>query len=106
MDLYLHQLLLKIFDMLKPGGIIISEIPKKNNWPGHCKYYFDISTFYSMNLDFEILELKNVFYEGAHLGDNIYSAMKKIHPGEFRTLEKDLIKNIQIIDSYEDPQSY
>ena len=93
-----------IFDMIKPGGIIISEIPKKNNWAGHCKYYFDISTFYSMNLDFEILELKNIFYEGQ--GDLIYSVMRKIHSDEFKTKEYDLIENIQIIDSYQDPQGY
>jgi hypothetical protein len=90
--------------MLKPGGIIISAIPKKGHWPGHCKFYFDETSFNSMNLDFESIKIQDINYESQ--GPLIYSEMKKIHDGEFKTVEHDLIRTIQVIGNYKDKIGY
>jgi hypothetical protein len=91
-----------IFDMVKVGGLVINEIPKKGNWPGHCKYYFDEKTFESLYLDFEIVDMQDRMWEGN--GNNIYCVLKKNHSGSFRTSQSDFISNIEIITDYQDGQ--
>lgn len=93
-----------IFDMTKLGGIIINEIPKKNHWPGHCKYYFDETTFESMKKDFKILEVKDVIFDSQ--GPLIFCVMKKINDKEFLTTEKQLTEHILIVQSFNDTQGH
>ena len=93
-----------IFLLLKPNGIVISEIPYIHNWPNHCKYYVTDTTFESMNADFSIVSKSFTKWERdglLHL-----SVLKKIHNGEFKTSESTIISNIHIIsDNFIDYQS-
>jgi hypothetical protein len=91
-----------IFDMVKLNGIVISEIPKKDNWHNHCKYYFDEDTFKSMHLDFKIIDIQDRWWEGN--GNNIYCVMEKTHQNKFKTQEKILLDSITIIEGYNDGQ--
>ena len=91
-----------IFKMLKKDGIIISEIPKIGNWPNHCKYYFDENSFKALNLDFQILDIKDVFWDSN--GYNIYSVMSKKHDGNFKTEENYFLSQIDIKENYHDGQ--
>lgn len=93
-----------IFDMTRLDGIVISEIPKKGSWAGHCKYYFDESTFHSLNKDFSIVEMMDVHYDGT--GNLIYCVLKKMHSGSFKTSEKELLNNMLIIQDFDDFQGY
>jgi hypothetical protein len=93
-----------VFDMVKPGGIVINAVPKKGAWPNHCKYYFDESTFESMYLDFDIIEMRDIIYEDN--GALIYCVMQKIHNDEFKTIESDLMKFIDIVENYVDRIGY
>lgn len=93
-----------IFDITKPGGLVISEIPKRGNWIGHCKYYFDENSFKSMNKDFEIVEFKDVVLDSQ--GALIFCVMKKKNNSQFSTTETQLLKSIQIIESFDDTQGY
>lgn len=93
-----------MFEMLKVGGILINEIPKKGNWEGHCKYYVDEKLLEVLEKDFEILEKKDVYYEGS--GNLFFFVLKKKHDKEFQTSEFRLMEAIQIIDSYVDNQGH
>jgi hypothetical protein len=90
------------FRMLVEGGIMINEIPKKGHWEGHCKFYFDESAVASMQRDFEILEMQDIFYEDA--GNLLYFVLRKKHNGEFITSENDLMSTVQVIENYNDKQ--
>jgi hypothetical protein len=92
-----------IFDMTKYEGIVINEIPKKGNWPNHCKYYFDEDTFKSLKNDFSIIDIQDINY-----GDNmdlIYCVLKKINSKSFKTKEIDFLNQIEIVD-IQDSQGY
>jgi len=93
-----------IFDMTKTDGIVISEIPKKGHWGGHCKYYFDEESFYSMSKDFSIIDMKDIHYDGC--GNLIYCVLKKIHSDNFKTSELELLDSITIIEDFIDFQGY
>jgi hypothetical protein len=93
-----------IFDITKLGGLVINEIPKKENWPGHCKFYFDESTFEVMKKDFEIVEVKDIEYE--RNGALIFCVLRKTHDKEFLTTSDELLEKILIIDSFDDKQGY
>jgi hypothetical protein len=93
-----------IFEMLTLNSVVINEIPKKNNWPNHCKYYFDGDTFNSLSEDFVILEMRDVFYEGQ--GDLIYCVLRKKHEGQFKTKEENFINSIHIDHTFKDPQGH
>lgn len=91
-----------IFNMLKYNGIVINEIPKKNNWSNHCKYYFDEDTFKTMSDDFEIIDIQDIPYDGN--GDLIYCVIKKIHQDKFKCKKQKLLDSITIIEDYIDYQ--
>ena len=93
-----------IFQMLKTGGIVISEIPKKGNWAGHCKYYFDYSTFLSLDQDFEIIEIRDNYYQGQ--GYLIFCIMRKKHSGDFLSDKEKFLSNIEVVEEYIDNQGY
>jgi hypothetical protein len=95
-----------IFDMLKIGGLSINEIPKKNNWPGHCKYYFDESTVESLKKDFETIEIQDVNYPYPGAGDLLFFVLKKKHDLEFMTTENELMQNILTIENHFDQQGH
>jgi hypothetical protein len=99
-----HTCWKNIFNMTKPGGIVISEIPKKENWKGHCKYFFDESTFESLSKDFKILDIQDVHYSGS--GNLIYCVLEKIHSDSFKTTESEFMSTMEIIENYNDPQGY
>jgi glutathione peroxidase-family protein len=92
-----------IFEMTKHGGIVISEIPKKDNWEGHCKYYFDEISFSSLKKDFTIIDIQDVNYNN---GDLIYCVLKKTNMKLFNTKEIDFLNNITIIEDYNDNQGH
>jgi hypothetical protein len=89
-----------VFDMTKPGGIVINTIPKKGSWVNHCKYYFDESSFESMSSDFEIIEMKDIIDN--ENGALIYCVQKRINDGEFKTTEDKLMKTVDVDHSYVD----
>jgi len=35
-----YQLFKNAHDMCKVNGIIINIVPREDNWPGHCRYYY------------------------------------------------------------------
>jgi hypothetical protein len=51
-----------IHDLLSDGGIVISELPEKGSWKGHCKYYIDYSFMKVMSKDFEIIDYRSTYY--------------------------------------------
>jgi hypothetical protein len=93
-----------IFEMVKEGGFVINEIPKKGSWSKHCKFYFDEETFNSLSNDFEVIEFKDIFYEGQ--GNLIYCVLKKIHSDAFLTKEDEFISKIEIDKDFEDTQGF
>jgi hypothetical protein len=99
-----HTCWKNIFDMLKPDGLVISEIPRKNNWPNHCKYYYDEVSFNSLSDDFIIMEISNIFYDGQ--GDLIYTVLRKKHDGEFKTTTYNLMNSVQVDQYFVDPQGH
>jgi len=92
------------FEMMKEGGIVISEIPKKGSWSNHCKYYFDENTFLAMYRDFEIIEMLDIHYDVQ--GYLIYTVMKKRHNGCFLTTEDELMSNVEVIYGFNDRIGY
>lgn len=92
-----------IFDMVKHEGIVINEIPKKDNWGGHCKYYFDEISFSSLKKDFTIIDIQDINYGAGNL---IYCVLKKINMKSFSTKETDFLNSITIIEDYNDSQGY
>lgn len=93
-----------IFEMLKIGGLVLSEIPKKGSWPGHCKYYFDESTFESMKEDFEIVEIRDHHFPVE--GNLIFCVMRKKHSGKFITSQESLYDKLQVVETYVDHQGH
>lgn len=72
---------------LKVGGIMINEIPKIGNWPGHCEFYYDLKFFQEFkNIGYEIIYNKDHIYPGN--GALIAVSMKKVKDIEFFTDEK------------------
>lgn len=93
-----------IFDMLKINGLSINEIPKKNSWHGHCKYYFDESTVESLKQDFEIIDTQDVYYPNS--GNLLFFVLKKKHDSEFITTKNILMENMLIIENFTDRQGH
>lgn len=75
-----------IHNSLKLGGIIINEIPKVHNWPGHCEFYYDLNFFNEFQkIGYEIIYNKEHMYE--ENGALIAVSIKKIKDVEFFTDE-------------------
>lgn len=93
-----------IFLLLKPNGLIISEIPYIHNWPNHCKFYVTDTTFETMNEDFSIV-LKT-FTNWDNDGKLHLSVLKKIHDGGFKTSDVTINNNMHTVSgNFSDPQS-
>lgn len=91
-----------IFDLLKIDGVIIVDLPHKNSWKGHCKFYYDVSTLLSFNKDFELVEYNKTMKDVGQT--NCTAVMKKINNKEFCTQEIEIMNNLQIIEGYIDLQ--
>jgi hypothetical protein len=73
---------LNIHSWLKVGGISIHEIPKINNWSGHCRYYCDFSFFQKFqNFGYSIIKLQDNYYQSN--GSLVYCVLKKIEDVNF-----------------------
>jgi hypothetical protein len=81
-------------DLVKPGGIILSENPKTGNWPGHGCNYIDMR-FYQILAQlqgYEILHLvENAAMGNVTDGYNITCMLRKVDDKPFISLE-DFIK--------------
>lgn len=78
-------------DLLKVGGIMVSENPKTGNWPSHGFNYYS-RDFYRQLADlngYELLELGEVAAMGNTTdGWNIYCILRKIHDKPFISFEE------------------
>jgi hypothetical protein len=72
---------------LKIGGVMINEIPKIGNWPGHCEFYYDLKFFKEFEkIGYEIIYSKDHMHPGN--GALIAVSLKKVEDIEFFTDEK------------------
>jgi SAM-dependent methyltransferase len=97
-----YHLWKNVFDMLKPGGLIINDIPLKDSWPGHCKYYATETTFTCMAQDFEVIESHMDYWSPQ--GYLYFSILKRKHNDSFQTSEQTILDNMHIIHDFKDFQ--
>lgn len=70
---------------LQVGGIMIHELPKVNNWPGHCRYYANSDFFKSLeSYGYEILELTDHSF---NIGDCVWCIIRKVKEVPFMDIE-------------------
>jgi len=93
-----YQCWKNVHTLLEDGGLVISEIPEIGAWKGHCVYYVDRRFFESMSTDFEIIEYNQNFYP--ENGNLCFCIMKKISK-KFTTTKEDLMKDVQIVNTYD-----
>lgn len=68
------------FNLCKVGGIILSENPKHNHWPGHGFHYIEQEFYEKLErmIDVEIVELGEHPASGnAETGMNVYAILRK-----------------------------
>ena len=86
-----------IHKSLKVGGIIINEIPKVGNWPGHCEFYYDLKFFQEfLKIGYEIVYDKDHVHPGN--GALIAVSLKKVKDMEFFTDEMEFNDLIHIVN--------
>lgn len=96
-----YHLWKNVFDMVKLGGLIINDVPLKDNWPDHCKYYATDTTFTCMEQDFEIVESHMDYWDT--FGYLYFSVLKRKHDGMFKTSEQTIMDNMHVIHDFYDP---
>lgn len=94
-----YQCWKNIHTLLKPNGIVISEVPEKGSWKGHCQYYVDYSFFKSMSNDFEIVDYRSIYYPGN--GYLSFSILQKMS-SSFTTNKSEFESTIMIDSSVQD----
>jgi hypothetical protein len=90
-----YQCWKNMHSLLDINGIVISEIPEKFSWKGHCKYYIDYAFFKSMSSDFDIIDYRSIYYQdNGYLSFSILRKKSQI----FQTSEHDLLNTINVED--------